>query len=393
MLRSVPAQPSADRMPGFYRRPLPEPGIAFSSPEGRVLFGEALADGSMAGYFALAEQFHTQSEPAYCGLGTLVVILNALQIDPGRLWKGPWRWFGEELLDCCAPLATIAQSGITLERFACLARCNGATAVVERTSGTRLQDFRQALERACTTPDQPHLAVSYDRHAVGQTGQGHFSPVAGLHRDRDMVLILDVARFKYPPHWLPISTLWQAMASCDTETGRYRGWIELARNPQSLGVLTNLLGACVGSPGRGLQEPSAINQRVAEQVLARPELDLVGLAQTLNEALGDTDPQPSDATAQTPADPGHTDLLNARWAELRSSRLYGQLQAAIAASEERRAMIAMILMAAPESLLRACSPQLRATLSDLTETQLPAGLTSELEWLRLQWRELTWCES
>ena len=44
---------------------------------------------------------HTQTEPAWCGFGTLVTVLNALEIDPGRVWKGPWRFFGEELLICC----------------------------------------------------------------------------------------------------------------------------------------------------------------------------------------------------------------------------------------------------------------------------------------------------
>src|SRR5438105_6644694 len=84
---------------GFYRRPLPDSLIPFSSAEGRVIFREALARGHMEGYFALSEQFHTQSDPATCGLSTLVVALNALAIDPGRLWKGPWRWYSEELLD------------------------------------------------------------------------------------------------------------------------------------------------------------------------------------------------------------------------------------------------------------------------------------------------------
>jgi glutathione gamma-glutamylcysteinyltransferase len=87
-------------MDTFYRRPLPDGAIAFSSPEGRRIFAEALATGGLDGYFPLAEQFHTQAEPTFCGLGSLVMALNALAIDPGRLWKGPWRWFGEELLDC-----------------------------------------------------------------------------------------------------------------------------------------------------------------------------------------------------------------------------------------------------------------------------------------------------
>jgi hypothetical protein len=31
------------------------------------------------------------NEPAFCGLGTLTTVLNALAIDPQRAWKGVWR--------------------------------------------------------------------------------------------------------------------------------------------------------------------------------------------------------------------------------------------------------------------------------------------------------------
>lgn len=48
----------------FYKRPLPETLIAFSSAKGKQIFREALDLGGMASYFNLAEQFHTQSEPA-----------------------------------------------------------------------------------------------------------------------------------------------------------------------------------------------------------------------------------------------------------------------------------------------------------------------------------------
>lgn len=92
-----------------YKRPLPDAAIAFSSCEGRQLFAEAMEGGGMAGYFPLAEQFHTQSEPSYCGLGSLVMALNALAIDPERQWKGAWRWFADDMLDCCLPLATIRE--------------------------------------------------------------------------------------------------------------------------------------------------------------------------------------------------------------------------------------------------------------------------------------------
>ena len=73
----------------LYRRPLPGDATEFSSASGRQLFAEALVSGGLDGYFTLAEQFHTQAEPQFCGLGSLVVALNALAIDPGRPWKGP----------------------------------------------------------------------------------------------------------------------------------------------------------------------------------------------------------------------------------------------------------------------------------------------------------------
>lgn len=42
----------------------------------------------MDGFFKLISYYQTQSEPAYCGLATLAMVLNALAIDPGRKWKG-----------------------------------------------------------------------------------------------------------------------------------------------------------------------------------------------------------------------------------------------------------------------------------------------------------------
>ena len=34
----------------------------------------------------------------------LFQVLNTLAVDPGRVWKGVWRWYHEDMLDCCVPL-------------------------------------------------------------------------------------------------------------------------------------------------------------------------------------------------------------------------------------------------------------------------------------------------
>ena len=65
----------------FYKRELPEQCIAFSSEEGRKLFKESLMLNYAEIYFPLAEQFCTQAEPAYCGLTTLVMVLNTLAVS------------------------------------------------------------------------------------------------------------------------------------------------------------------------------------------------------------------------------------------------------------------------------------------------------------------------
>ena len=221
-----------DLTEGFYRRPLPSSCIAFSSTEGRQLFREALELGGMEGYFALAEQFHTQAEPAFCGLGTMVVVLNALAIDPGRIWRGVWRWYGEEMLDCCQTLSAIKETGITLEEFVCISRCNGAKVTAYRYMERSLDEFRQDVKRITSTAYGIHMVAAYSRKILGQTGDGHFSPIAGYHPQKDLVLLLDVARFKYPPHWVPSFLLWQAFEPPDPETNRSRGYVLLQKTEE-----------------------------------------------------------------------------------------------------------------------------------------------------------------
>uniref|UniRef100_A0A061RJX9 glutathione gamma-glutamylcysteinyltransferase n=1 Tax=Tetraselmis sp. GSL018 TaxID=582737 RepID=A0A061RJX9_9CHLO len=211
-------------LPDFtrYKRVLPEPSVGFSTKEGRTLFKKALQDGTMECYFPLAEQFTTQAEPAYCGLSTLVMVLNALAVDPRRRWKGIWRWYDENLLDCCVPLEIVQSQGVVMKEWACLARCQGLEVEEHSYDALSLEDFRAMLLEHCSR-DGSFLVATYSRKELNQIGDGHFSPIAGYHAESDMVLILDVARFKYPPHWVPASVLHAAMAHRDKTTGNPRG--------------------------------------------------------------------------------------------------------------------------------------------------------------------------
>lgn len=259
--------------PQFYRRPLPPGCVALASAAGRELFSSALSGGQAQGFFHVISQYSTQAEPAFCGLATLAIALNALSIDPGRSWKGVWRWYSEELLDCCAPLEKVKQSGITLDAFACLARCNGASIEVRRppskevdgtakvalrettaspsptagcchgrgsggaavdstastAAGASEADFRATVKAVTAVAEGAVLVVAYSRRVLKQTGDGHFSPIGAYDPASDSVLILDTARFKHPPHWVPLSLLYEAMRSLDPDTGKPRGYAVIRR--------------------------------------------------------------------------------------------------------------------------------------------------------------------
>ena len=100
------------------------------------MFASGLAAGTHESYFPLVEQFMTQSSPPYCGLTTLAMMLNSLNIDPNQRWQGGWRWFNEDMLlgNCCKPRSEVEQDGMTMDEFAGIARCHGAVVECTRAS-------------------------------------------------------------------------------------------------------------------------------------------------------------------------------------------------------------------------------------------------------------------
>eukprot|EP00536_Pseudo-nitzschia_multiseries_P000883 jgi/Psemu1/179689/e_gw1.11.279.1 len=239
-----PKEP-APKSESFYQRKLPETCVGFASRQGKTLFKKALENNGLKSFYNLIEQHHTQTEPAFCGVSTLVMVLNALAVDPGQQWKGPWRWYSENMLNCCVDLEEIKKDGITLRDFQCLAYCQGLSVETQYCDETSsLENFRRAVERACleemllgneseVSGEDGNkllecLVVSYSRQALGQTGDGHFSPLAAYDKESDSVLILDTARFKYGAHWVKLPLIYEAMKPIDEASGRPRGYTLLS---------------------------------------------------------------------------------------------------------------------------------------------------------------------
>jgi glutathione gamma-glutamylcysteinyltransferase len=362
-------------METLYRRPLPADAVEFSSPPGRRLFAEALAAGGLDGYFPLAEQFHTQAEPSFCGLGSLVVALNALAIDPGRLWKGPWRWFSEELLDCCVSLDEIRRRGLDLDELTCLARCNGAEVELHRADRADLAAWRTSLGAAARGDGV--VIASYDRGALEQTGAGHFSPIGGYHAAQDLALVLDVARFKYPPHWIGAERLWRAMQPIDPATDRARGWMLLRRRAR--GVALGFTLTCEGTDHHGFAE------RLAG--MARELAPAAGIGE-LARALA---PFTSYLAVRSPGSEAHQAALARTRAAVRSLAVFPQVREALAGQDatsaagasldERAEAVTILLLAIAGRLPPARSEQIVALIAEAEHDEALAG---ELANLRAQ---------
>jgi glutathione gamma-glutamylcysteinyltransferase len=350
-------------METLYRRPLPADAIAFSSPEGRQVFAEALAMGGLDGYFPLAEQFHTQSDPSFCGLGSLVVALNALGIDPGRLWKGPWRWFAEDLLDCCVPLDEVQKRGLDIDELSCLARCNGADVQLSRADQADLAAWRTAL--ATASRGETVVIASYDRAAMGQTGSGHFSPIGGYHAGRDMALVLDVARFKYPSHWVSAERLWKAMHPVDPVTGRARGWMVLRRRERGIALGFSL--RCDGDSWQGLARRLQVVIRELEGAA-----DLPSLARAIA-------PLTAHVELRNPTAAAHREALAAARTALGAVAWYSTIVDTV--GSERAEAVTLFLLALAEHLSM-LPRSLRDALMNVSFDD--SALAAELENLRAQ---------
>jgi glutathione gamma-glutamylcysteinyltransferase len=367
----------------LYRRPLPGTQVAFAAPEGRALFREALLAGTLESFFPLIEQFHTQAEPAFCGPGSLVMALNALGIDPGRMWRGPWRWFSEELLDCCTPLERVRANGVTLDELACLARCNGATAEVRRADNSGVEVLRAELMNVARSNGERVIVAAYDRAALEQTGSGHFSPLGGYHAASDMALVLDVARFKYPPHWVQLQRLHEAMRAPDAATGRARGWVLLQRSPTPAS-LAHFVG-CKDGVGVGVQLLHLIGRtRAALERVQVPSL--VAAVEAIFREAVEVDLSQAFFLRQSLTPEQEAERTRLHQALLNTQAYSHALDSRAAHAE----LLTIWLLSIPDEVFRGLPGGIREALREVRELELlPSALTDEIKLLRAQVSYLT----
>jgi hypothetical protein len=207
---------------------LPPQLIALDSAEGQALLFNATA---RAAYFPLAAQFTTQRSTAFCGVASAVMVLNAMPIAaPVAPEYAPFRAFTQDnVFGPQSPVTAehVAKGGLTLEHLEALLRANGADVDSWHTNdpspGT-LDLFRARASASLSTPGH-HVLVDFDRSELGQDLGAHWSPLAAYDAKSDRFLVLDVARFRYPPYWATAADLFRAMSTFDRDAGQQRGYL------------------------------------------------------------------------------------------------------------------------------------------------------------------------
>jgi hypothetical protein len=190
-----------------------------------------LLESNIAAYFPLSINFVTQKTQAYCGVASIVMVLNALRAPaPTSPEYQPYHTFTQDNVldartDTVLPRAVLDRQGMTLDQLGGLLALNAVTAEVHHASDGGLDAFRSTARDYLGEKDH-FVVINYLRSAIGQERGGHISPLAAYDEKADKFLILDVARYKYPPVWVSAAELYAAMNTQDRDNdGRTRGFV------------------------------------------------------------------------------------------------------------------------------------------------------------------------
>jgi Phytochelatin synthase len=208
--------------------PLPNNLTGFSTHDGEVYFAESDA---REAYFPLADNFLTQKTQAYCGVASIVMVLNALGLPaPAVPEYEPYRTFTQdnvlsERTDAVLPRETLARQGMTLDQIGGILATQPVKAEVHHASESSVDEFRKLASAYLREPGH-FVIVNYLRKAMGEEIGGHISPLAAYDGKADRFLILDVARYKYPPVWVKTADMFAAMNTPDAANdNKTRGFV------------------------------------------------------------------------------------------------------------------------------------------------------------------------
>lgn len=213
--------------------PLPDTLVDLRSND-----GEALLRGSedAEAFVPLVANFVTQKNQAFCGVASIVMVLNALQLPaPAVPEYDPYKTFTQDNFlgdrtEAILPKTVLAEQGMTLDQIGALLATQPLKVEVKHAAESSIDAFREAARQHLRTEGQ-FVIINYLRKSIGQEKGGHISPLAAYDADTDRFLILDVSRYKYPPVWVKATDLFAAMSTTDKDNeSKTRGYVLISKS-------------------------------------------------------------------------------------------------------------------------------------------------------------------
>mmetsp|Transcript_22625 Transcript_22625/g.72809 ORF Transcript_22625/g.72809 Transcript_22625/m.72809 type:complete len:247 (-) Transcript_22625:44-784(-) len=205
--------------------PAPVGAIELNSTEGF----EILLRSSTRSYREVSIHLATQQTESLCAIASAVAVMNAMKIPaPVDPTYSPYAYWTQDLVttDPCVTKIHDPNHGSTRDQVATmLGTCYPIA--VQNVGAPPLDELRDLLTTALAEDrQQTHVLVNFERTDLdSEAGGGHFSPVVAIDTDDDLVLMLDVARYKYPPMWFKLEDLWKATLRLDSSSGEPRGFL------------------------------------------------------------------------------------------------------------------------------------------------------------------------
>jgi len=205
--------------------------VYFDQPESAKLFDGAEVKGQ---FWTLVRYFISQRIDTFCSVASSVMVLNALEVpSPVSRMTYPYSKFDEETFFTKGVLERqkvrdIAGDGLSLAELADMLKAFDLTIAEYHADKLPANDFRQLAVEALKSTDR-YVVVNFSRDRITQPGGGHFSPLAAYDIKSDRFLVLDTARYKYPPYWVKAQDLWDAMNTLDDSAKATRGFLIIGR--------------------------------------------------------------------------------------------------------------------------------------------------------------------
>ena len=222
--------------------------VAFTEPESITRLERSA---HKADFFRLSNQFESQSNKAFCGPTSAVIVLNALRAandriekpeDPSLIPSGTKlppgmslvfkRYTQNDFFDARTeavkskaevlgkPRNGKPDGGLQLAQLGGMLTADGLDVKV-RVADDALADeaMRKELVENLAAVDD-YVIVNYSRAALGQDGGGHISPLGAWDEASDSFLVLDVNPNGHTWVWVPAPALFAAMRTKDTIQNR-----------------------------------------------------------------------------------------------------------------------------------------------------------------------------